>query len=154
MELIAKDYVKGDYEKYIKSLTKTNMCQLFKKNFGGWSDETSEKKFFEVLKNGFVKLFFIENTFVGYVSYNSEKNNDKSYLINDIHIVSEFQGKGYGTQILNFVLNEAIKANIEQLKVFVFENNPAVKFYEKNGFKEIEHLDKTKTFIMIRLVKN
>lgn len=150
MQLTIKEYVNGDYEKYIQSLTKENMCELFIDNFGGWSDEVSKNKFFEILKNGFIKLFFLQNKFAGYVSYCSEKNDDKSYLINDIHIVRQFQRKGYGTQILDFIINEAIVAKKERLKVLVFEKNPSVKFYEKNGFKVIQLLKKSNTYVMVK----
>jgi hypothetical protein len=71
--LDSKDFIEGDYEKYIQPLTKANMSQLFIQNFGGWSKETSKRKFFNVLKNGLVKLFFLEDQFIGYVSYSSEK---------------------------------------------------------------------------------
>ena len=123
---------------------------MFIDNFGGWSDLVSEKKFFEVANNGFVKLFFLKDVFIGYVSFNSEKDYDDSYLINDIHIVKKFQKKGYGTKILDFIVKKAIESNFKQLRVFVFENNPSLNFYKKNGFKEVEYLKKSNTFILIK----
>ena len=143
-----RDYKDGDYEKYIQSLTKENMQKLFLNNFGGWSDEVSKKRFFEALSNGYVKLFFLKNSFIGYVSFNPEKKNLNSYLINDIHTVKEFQGKGYGTEILNFVISKCKELNIKQIKVFVFKENPAINFYKENGFKEIEYLERSKTCIL------
>ena len=49
MTLEPKPYQEGDFEKYIQLVTKENMQQLFIDNFGGFSDETSKKKFFETL---------------------------------------------------------------------------------------------------------
>lgn len=147
MQLIPKDYSEGDYEKYVQKLTKDNMQNLFEENFGGWSDEVSEKKFFEVLKNGNVKLFFLEGDFVGYVSYEIEKNNSNSYLIHDIHILKKFQQKGFGSEILKYVVEQTKE---KQLKVFVFENNEAIKFYLKYGFEKNEFLEKSKTWVLIR----
>ncbi len=150
MGLNFRDYIKGDYEKYIQVLVKDNMEQLFIENFGGWSDLVSEKKFFDVVNSGFVQLFFLDDIFVGYVSFNPEKNYDNSYLINDIHIVKKFQRKGYGSEILNFVIKKTTELNCKRLKIFVFENNPSINFYKKNKFKTIEFLEKSKTCVMVK----
>ena len=94
-----------------------------------------------------LNCFFLKDVFVGYVSFNVEKNDPSSYLINDIHIVSEFQGQGYGTEILNYV--KLTCKGAKQLKVFVFQENPALNFYVKNGFKEIKFLEKSNSSVMV-----
>jgi GNAT superfamily N-acetyltransferase len=147
LKLEIRDYCQDDYEKYIKNLTKKNMKKYFMDNFGGWSDEVSRDRFFKVVVNGYVKLFFIKDKFVGYVSFNLEKNDSSSYLINDIHIVEEFQGQGYGTEILNYV--KLTCKGAKQLKVFVFKENPALNFYLKNGFKEIRSLEKSNSCVLV-----
>lgn len=147
MQLTSRDYSEGDYEKYIQKLTKDNMEKLFIQNFGGWSDEVSRNKFFDVLKKGTVKLFFLDDIFVGYVSFEVERENSESYLIHDIHILEDYQQKGFGTGILNYVIEEV---EGKQLKVFVFENNKAIEFYLKHGFEKKEFLEKSKTWILIR----
>ena len=145
-----RNFEEGDYETYIQELTKNNMKQLFLDNFGGWSDEVSAKKFFEVEKTGHAWLFFLKEKFIGYVTFGVEKNNADSYLIHDIHIVKEYQGKGYGKEILSYLVDFALHK--KQLKVFVFENNPAHLFYRKQGFKEIEYVEKSKTFVLVRKI--
>jgi GNAT superfamily N-acetyltransferase len=148
----SRKFIKEDHEKYLKKLTKENMQQLFLENFGGWSDEVSEKKLLEVAKTGTVQLFFEENTFIGYVSFNIEKENSKSCLINDIHIKKEHQRKGFGAQILQFVIKKAKELHYNQLKVFVFRNNPAINFYQKNGFKENQLIEKSNTSVMVKIL--
>lgn len=150
MTLTLKEYLEGEYEKHILPLTKSHMQQFFIDNFGGWSDEVCEKRFFKTLKDAFVKLFYLENVFVGYVSYSLEENNVNSYLINDIHIVDEYQHKGYGSEILEYIQTQAQQEGITQLKVFVFKNNPSLKFYERKGFTQIEFLEKSNSYIMIK----
>ena len=115
-----RDFIGGDYEKYIKEMTKIHMKKYFMENFGGWSDELSRDKFFKVLANGYVKLFFIKDMFVGYVTFNPEIKDPSSYLINDIHISKEFQRLGYGSEILNYVISKCKELNAKQIKVFVF----------------------------------
>lgn len=148
MQLNHRDYQESDYIEYIQNLTKQNMEQLFIDNFGGWSDEVSKNKFFDVLKNGIVQLFFLEKVFIGYVTFNTEKNNSNTYIINDIHIVKQFQKKGYGKEILDFVVSKALQSKINNLKANVFENNPSIEFYKKNGFEKIKYLEKSNTFVM------
>ena len=150
MDLIPREYISGDYEKYIQSLTKENMQKYFLENFGGWSDEVSEKKLLDLVKTGFVQLFFIEDRFIGYISYGKERDNHQSYLIHDLHIVKEFQGQGFGTKILDLTINKVLKLNCNQLKVFVFKNNPSLNFYIKKGFKETDFLEKSNTCILVR----
>jgi len=150
MELKSRSYLKGDYEKHIQKLTKDNMQELFIDNFGGWSDSVSEKRFFNVVDNGFIELFFLDDIFIGYVSFNSEKYNEYSFLINDIHILKQYQRQGYGVKILEFVINKVKYFNCKQLKIFVFNKNPSLNFYKRNGFILIEHLEKSNTSVMVR----
>ena len=150
MTLTSREYTDGDYDKYIKSLVKTNMQDLFKANFGGWSDPISKKRFFKALTDGFIQLFFLEEEFVGYVSFNEELNEKDSYLINDIHVGKDFQRKGYGLEILNFVESKLIELNAKRIKLLVFKDTSAVNFYIKNGFKEMGYLEKSNSFIMIK----
>lgn len=150
MTLTSRPFQEGDYEKYIQKLTKDNMKEHFVKNFGGWSDSVSKDKLFKVLREGVVKLFFDEDKFVGYVSFNVEPNNSDSILINDIHVVKLYQRKDYGYQILNDTIKYAVKQEIEHLKVFVFKDNYAVSFYKKNGFEVVEDIEKSNSYIMVK----
>ena len=154
MKLESKKYQEGDYEKHIRTLTKTNMQELFKKNFGGWSNQISDKKFKNIINDetGHVELFFIDDLFVGYVSYNEERNQKNSYLINDIHIEKEFQQQGHGTTILNETIAKVKKLGANQVKVFVFLDNPAFEFYKANQFQTVEKLEKSNSAVMVRLI--
>ena len=149
VKLEMRDFIGGDYEKYIKEITKMHMKKYFMDNFGGWSDELCRDKFFKVVANGYVKLFFIKDLFVGYVTFNPEIKEESSYIINDIHVSKIFQGLGYGTEILNIAISKCKELNAKQIKVFVFNENPALKFYKKNGFKNIKNLERSNSCVMV-----
>lgn len=134
MTFTSRPFQEDDYESHIESLIEENMKQLFISNFGGWSKEVSERKFLDIAEFGFVEVFFEDHKFIGYVSVGPEKNDEHSYLIHDIHLVKEFQRKGYGKKILEFVEKKAQENNKVQLVAFVFKNNPAVDFYLHEGF--------------------
>lgn len=150
--LFSRDFKEGDYDEYIQKLTRDNMRDHFIKNFGGWSEQVSKNKILKVAKEGVVRLFFNDNNFVGYVSFNPESNDNDSILIHDIHVVKLFQRKDYGFQILNEVVKHAKKNDAKQLKVFVFKDNYAVNFYLKNDFHITEELEKSNSVIMIRFL--
>lgn len=59
-----------------------------------------------------------------------------------IHSLPQFWGQGYGSHMIQHVLEEAKSAGYERLVLWVFENNERARhFYEKHGF----HLtDRTK----------
>jgi len=57
-----------------------------------------------------------------------------------IYLIEEFWGKGYGKEILDFVINELKRLQPKEIFLWVFEgNNKARQFYEKNNF----HFDGT-----------
>jgi ribosomal protein S18 acetylase RimI-like enzyme len=154
MELINKKFAKK-YLDSILNLCKENMQELFIDNFGGWSDNTSKNKFLKTITNGKIELFFTKNNeFIGFITFSIEKNNSRSILLEDIHIKREFQRKGFGKEIFSWFLKEIRTTNthkhISQIKVFVFKNNPAHKFYLDLDFSIQEESSKDHTYVMIK----
>lgn len=152
MRLDSREFIEGDYEKFICSITKDHMKDLFIKNFGGWSDEVSRNKFFEILESGFVRLFFLNDEFVGYVTFSLERDFKDSFMINDIHVVDKFQGRGFGREIIEFVIDKVVGLSGNQVRLFVFGNNSSIKFYEKCGFLKVDFWEKSNTCVMVRSV--
>ena len=126
------------------------MEEPFAKHFGGWSDVVSKDKFSQSLQNGFIQLAFLEDNFVGYVSFEPERDFSHSFTINAIHIKKSFQRKGYGLALLRFVIKKVTALHCSQLKLFVFKDNDAINFYKKIGFEEIETVYRTNTLIMLK----
>jgi ribosomal protein S18 acetylase RimI-like enzyme len=54
----------------------------------------------------------------------------------DISILPEYQRKGLGTKVLQQILNKAIQAE-KKVNLHVVFSNPALKLYERLGFKKI-----------------
>ena len=54
-----------------------------------------------------------------------------------INLLPEFQGKGYGTLMINSLLDELKARNVKAVMLLAdAENTGAVRFYERNGFKK------------------
>ena len=58
-----------------------------------------------------------------------------------IDILPEYQDKGFGTMLVNTLIRHLKNKNVKGLMLIVDSNNQnAVRFYKKNGFKEIRQL--------------
>lgn len=58
-----------------------------------------------------------------------------------VAVIKEFQGKGLAGEILEVFLREMKNKGIKIFKVVVGEElKPAIKFYEKNGFKFVKNI--------------
>ena len=61
-----------------------------------------------------------------------------------IHSLQDGWGKGYGSEMMKYVLNDLRQAQYKSVILWVFEaNTRARRFYEKHGFKLTEQ---TKSF--------
>lgn len=58
-----------------------------------------------------------------------------------IDILPKYQGKGYGTMLLNTLIHHLKSKNIIALMLIVDSHNQnAVRFYKKNNFKQVKQL--------------
>jgi GNAT superfamily N-acetyltransferase len=139
MDLTNRSFQEGDYETFVQALTKSHMQQYFVEFFGGWSDDVSKKRFFKCVEQGSVQLFFLNDSFVGYFA-------ELTNVLEDLHVVDSFQGKGIGSQILQHALLQ------KDLEVLVFATNPALAFYERNNFIKKSFDEAAQTFRLQRKI--
>ena len=109
------------------------------KAFWGYSKEqilkwnnnlTITKNYIE--KNDVFKLV-IENKIIGYYSYLKIEN--QNVKLDNLFILPEYIGKGYGIVLMNDFLQKMKKENIKKI---ILDSEPnAEKFYAKIGFKKI-----------------
>jgi ribosomal protein S18 acetylase RimI-like enzyme len=87
------------------------------------------------------KIVEVDNRNVGYFWFERYPEK-KEIFINSIQIVEQFQRKGLGTEIVNWLLKEAMNRNLEFVRGVVQKNNiHARKFFEKNKFEFIEETE-------------
>lgn len=150
MRLKPRLFKEGDFENFIQETVKENMKALFLKNFGGWNDEVSKKQFFNYLEKGFFYIFELDNVIIGYLTFIEEENN--AFLINDFQIKKEFQQKGFGSEMMSF-LEEFVKNHCgKSMRLLVFKDNLALKFYQKHGFEEINYVSHNNTCEMLKML--
>jgi len=80
-------------------------------------------------------IMAIENEIpVGFASYEFNSNGTNSTKIHKIYILSNKQGKGIGSILIDYITKEAQENKQEALFLNVNKNNIAQHFYQKLGF--------------------
>lgn len=96
--------------------------------------ESSSTGFIAVIKEnekiiGMVNILYVVSTFLG----------EKAAILEDMIIDREYRGKGYGTKLIKYAVEEAEKRGAKRVTLLTDDTNEsAIKFYEKNGFKKSE----------------
>lgn len=99
---------------------------------------------------------------VGYLKVNfgqsqTEIQDNNTFEIERIYVIKEFHGKKVGQVLYNKALDIATQRKVDYVWLGVWEENPrAIRFYEKNGFKQFDtHVfqlgDDKQTDIMMKL---
>lgn len=75
---------------------------------------------------------------LGFASFSSAEH---LFKIHKLYILPSHQGKKLGSQLLNFIEDEAKKHYAKFLELNVNRNNLALSFYQKVGFEIFEEVD-------------
>lgn len=78
---------------------------------------------------------------VGFISFIPKANSSRIYRIEKLYLVEEAQGIGVGKALIKEVMQYAREQRFNILELNVNRYNPAVSFYEKQGFKVVEEVD-------------
>lgn len=78
-------------------------------------------------------------------------NKNKDQLqINGLLISPFYQSKGIGSHLMTYFEEVAKQENLKKIELSVWDNNPAVKFYKKNGYTITQK--KSHKFTMIKKI--
>lgn len=99
--------------------------------FGSWNEEDQRKYFDDYINKTSNDTWIIcdKNKSIGFYAVLSMDNGD--YIIGNICIIPDYQGKGIGTKILNSILDEHKDNNIY---IQYFKQNPVGELYKRLGF--------------------
>ncbi|MFD2178426.1 GNAT family N-acetyltransferase [Veronia pacifica] len=113
---------------YARNITQENMVIYYQKRKIEWDDQLFEQSWkdfdnFEV---------WCDQTRVGVVRFCID---DQDCRLRDLQIETNSQGRGIGTACLDFARQYALDNHCEKVWLRVFPENPAVKLYERAGFR-------------------
>ncbi len=97
----------------------------------------NQEAILEGIKNGeHWEILKADNVPVGYIHFKEE---DDKVFLSKIYLKQDEKYKGLGQVLLNQVIDFALKENKKSIYLTVNkENKKAIRFYEKNGFKNIK----------------
>ena len=145
--LESKTYKNGNQEeiKFIYNLKKEVYQKYVEKIYGEWNEENQKKLFNKFMKENSknIELIYLKDKLVGF--YNGKLKDDKSYEIDNICIMPEYQNRKIGIAVLKEILFEN---KDKEIILQCFKENQASKLYERMGFKKIE--ENETHYIMIK----
>ncbi|UCD08661.1 MAG: GNAT family N-acetyltransferase [Dehalococcoidales bacterium] len=111
----------------------------------------------ELLKKGLVFYgYFMDDRQVGFVAI--EKADENLYYMEKLAVLPEYRHKGYGGELVRFVLDTATAEGAKKLSIGIIHEQTVLKdWYQDIGFREtgtrkFEHLPFTVGFMEIDLV--
>ena len=128
---ILRKYENYDYE-FVYEVKKYAYKKYVEQCWGKWDDIDQKNRFKESMEKTFDRTYIImfNDEKIGF--YQGQLVNERTYYIENICIIPEYQGKGIGTEILKSVLNKYFDKNIE---IQYFKQNPVGNLYKKLGFE-------------------
>lgn len=128
---ILKKYENTDYE-FLYEVKKNAYKKYVEQCWGKWDDIDQKNRFKESMEKTFDRTYIIMFNDKRICFYQGQVVNERTYYIENICIIPEYQGKGIGTEILKSVINEYSDKNIE---IQYFKQNPVGNLYKKLGFE-------------------
>lgn len=145
------------FESFSWGNSEENMARYLEEGF-------STEKLTRELKDENTAFYFVKsaNEVIGYMKLNegraqTELQKEDSFELERIYVLSDYQGKGIGRQLLDKAIQLAKEKKASYIWLGVWEENKsAIQFYKKNGFIVFdEHYfmvgDDKQTDIMMKL---
>ena len=121
------------------------IADIFKTEYGKepykekWTKEIVLKKLEDYCKKSNLLVAEVNNKTVGFAIFRDEIwDNGNHVFIEEIVVSSEFQGRGIGKNLLNFIEDYCKKRNFISIDLWAFKDARAFEFYKRNNFKEHE----------------
>lgn len=90
-----------------------------------------------IKKHQFI-LITHNNLPIGYASFSLKDGIDESqYRLHKFYLQPEHHGKGFGKQMMNYIIREIQNAGAKSIELNVNKYNPTINFYKKLGFSVI-----------------
>jgi aminoglycoside 6'-N-acetyltransferase I len=103
-----------------------------------WTYETAKERLTDLLHTPKFTGFFWKNneTPIGFIAGNSKTTYQGiTFYLAELCINNEIQGKGYGSQLVQFLLEEELqKKNVKNIYLLTSNGGLAESFYRKNGY--------------------
>ena len=121
-------------EAFAFHVRETTMRDYVIETWGVWNAEEARAQINENIRSLKSKIIVIDGHDAGVLRV---EEFDTHIFLDQLWILPEFQGQGFGRVILRQILEKAKSGGLP-LRLWVLRVNPAREFYERMGFKVIE----------------
>lgn len=105
--------------------------------FQEWTEDAALEKIKGAFKSDKIYVFEEEGKIIGFAICQIEKS-EKEVYIWEMWFLESFQGKGLGSQLLEYIEEGYRKKGFKSLSLVSDKNSRAFQFYKKKGFKNHE----------------
>lgn len=125
MSKVASAIVKEHYDPLLGAEQNDYMIEMFQ----------SVKAITEQLEHGYKYYFCMsDNEIVGFMAFYPKET---EMYISKLYLKKEHRGKGYSREMLNFVISDAKRMNLDLITLNVNKYNKSVDIYKSLGFFKI-----------------
>lgn len=82
-----------------------------------------------------------QNAALGFASFGEMDKELAIYKLHKLYLLPEAKGRGLGKSLISEVENRARRVGAERLRLNVNRANPAVEFYQAQGYSIVEQVD-------------
>jgi len=145
VETQLRDFEIEDLESVVEIL-RMNMKEYVIRHYGEWKEDPL--RFSIRISSKHIRLLEKKREIIGF--YWVEPRKDFLELL-EIHVAPPHQRKGLGREMMKEVEQWAQENGFEEIRLWVFQENPAVSFYERLGYRVL-----SEDFLRsrLRMVKN
>ena len=120
----------SDDEEFVDGLTRRVMRDYVEQT---WSSDREREEYYHLNRFSLrsTQIIQIDGIDVGRATITRR---DDRIIIDEIHVMQEYQSKGIGSYVLRAALSEAEEAGV-LVELKVLKVNPAYKLYERLGFR-------------------
>ncbi|RBI59804.1 GNAT family N-acetyltransferase [halophilic archaeon] len=102
-----------------------------------WTEQTAQTRLHEILEApGYRGYAATRNSdVIGFAMGNLEQwHSGKRFFLKEMLVDTALQQSGIGTDLLDYLITELRRENVEQVYLLTMRDSPAYDFYKKNGF--------------------
>ncbi|HKV98582.1 MAG TPA: GNAT family N-acetyltransferase [Vicinamibacterales bacterium] len=142
MDIRLREARSGDIE-FARALYLETMRGLIEPLFG-WDQPRQESELRELVRPQPASIITVDGRDVGWMQIRTSKS---ELFLGSLYVVPEMQRRGIGTHVLRELIAESQRAS-KALTLAVMKNNPAVRLYERLGFR-LTHEDEYKFYMRL-----
>lgn len=117
---------------FLYNLFRATMCEYIAQIWG-WDEQWQQEHFTENFDPDTDHVIVLDEKDIGVISI--EEKEDEIFL-SKIYILPEYQRRGIGTQLINYLLGVAFNSGLP-VTLRVLKTNPSKLLYERLGFVEV-----------------